>query len=159
MQMRKNCTFSNVLQKVKSYFFANIYPYTMSCRIRTVFRVRILIQVSKLPSNFATRMRKQPQKFNCHIPWFVLLRTRTLHTLSDSLKLNKKPKRIRLFLCGILNLQIRIWIQNSLELLDPDPDYGSVTLGEGANLLRGYRDTPLQTHLCRGGFLLLPCNN
>ncbi len=25
MQMRKNCTFSNILQKVKSYFFANIY--------------------------------------------------------------------------------------------------------------------------------------
>ncbi len=25
MQMRKNCTFSNILQQVKSYFFANIY--------------------------------------------------------------------------------------------------------------------------------------
>ncbi len=25
MQMRKNCTFSNILQKVKSYFFPNIY--------------------------------------------------------------------------------------------------------------------------------------
>jgi hypothetical protein len=23
--MRKNCTFSNILQKVKNYFFANIY--------------------------------------------------------------------------------------------------------------------------------------
>ena len=27
MQMRTNCTFSNIMQKVKSYFFANIYHY------------------------------------------------------------------------------------------------------------------------------------
>jgi hypothetical protein len=56
-------------------------------------------------------------------------------------KIKHKTEESTIFLCGILNLEIRIWIQNLLELLDPDPvenEYGCATLGVRGNLLRGY---------------------
>jgi|LakMenEpi03Aug12_release.lakeMendotaPanAssembly.Ray.scaffolds.fasta_scaffold3632818_2 hypothetical protein len=44
-----------------------------------------------------------------------------LASSSDSKK--QKTKENAIFLCGILNLEIRILIQNVLELLDPAPVY------------------------------------
>jgi len=36
MQMRKNCTFSSILQKVKSNFFANIYHSLFPIKFETL---------------------------------------------------------------------------------------------------------------------------
>ncbi len=39
MQMRKNCTFSNILQKVNSYFFANFYLRVIPIEIPKKYKI------------------------------------------------------------------------------------------------------------------------